>query len=340
MKYDWELVLTGLIESALQRRLPLLDESHKGAYRLLNGFTEGFPALAADIYGQTLVLFTHKVTGGESEALLHSACEHYTRLLPWVGCAVGKQRSAETAVLKRGKIIYGVNPAQFISESGINYSIDLLMNQDASFYIDTRNLRDWLTQKSNGIDVLNTFAYTGSLGVAALAGGAKRVVQLDRNGRFLELAERSAAANHLDLGRMKNRAVDFFVGVGQLKQHHEQFDILILDPPYFSITEKGRVDLATESGRLINKVRPLLRDGGKLVVVNNALFLSGSDFTSSLEQLGKDGYLTFEARIDIPQDFTGYEDTRKGALPADPAPFNHSTKIAVLAVKRKLPDQN
>jgi 23S rRNA G2069 N7-methylase RlmK/C1962 C5-methylase RlmI len=38
---------------------------------------------------------------------------------------------------------------------------------------------------------------------------------------------------------MKSRAVDFFVGVGQLKQHHEEFDIVVLDPPYFSITEKG-----------------------------------------------------------------------------------------------------
>jgi len=335
MNYDWEPSLIGLIESTLQQRLPLLAEPHNGAVRLLNGFTEGFPALAADLYGRTLVLFTHKVTGAESETLLQTACGVYTSLLPWLACAVGKQRSAEAAALKSGKVLFGKNPAPLIIENGIEYSIDLLMNQDASFYIDTRNLRTWLTQNSQGNDVLNTFAYTGSLGVAALAGGAKRVVQLDRNGRFLDLAARSAAANRLDLGRMKCSAVDFFVGVGQLKQRREEFDIVVLDPPYFSITEKGRVDLATESGRLINKVRPLVRDGGKLVVVNNALFLSGRDFTASLEALGKGGYLTLEERIDIPQDFTGYEDTRQGTLPADPAPFNHSTKIAVLSVKRK-----
>lgn len=340
MKYDWEQSLTSLIESTLQRRIPLLDAFHQGAFRLLNGFTEGLPALAADIYGQTLVLFTHKVTGPESEALLRAACEQYTRVLPWVECVIGKQRSAEIAALKRGNVIHGANPAQSVIENGITYSIDLLMNQDASFYIDTRKLRTWLTQNSPGMDVLNTFAYTGSLGVAALAGGARHVVQLDRNGRFLELAARSAAANHLDLGRMKCRTVDFFVGVGQLKQHHEEFDIVVLDPPYFSITEKGKVDLATESGRLINKVRPLLRDGGKLVVVNNALFLSGRDFTAALDELGKDGYLTLEERIDIPQDFTGYEEARVGTLPADPAPFNHSTKIAVLKVKRRLPTPN
>jgi len=338
--FTWEFSLSDLIESTLRQRLPLLDEPHQGAFRLLNGFTEGLPALAADVYGQTLVLFTHKVTGIESEKLLRLACEQYTRLLPWVQCVIGKQRSAETTALKRGEILFGDSPAQHVIENGIKYSVDLMMNQDASFYIDTRSLRGWLVENARGMDVLNTFAYTGSLGVAALAGGAKHVVQIDRNSRFLELAARSAAANHLDLGRMKCRAVDFFVGVGQMKKNREEFDMVILDPPYFSITEKGKVDLAAESGRLINKVRPLLRDGGKLVVVNNALFLSGRDFMASLDELGKDGYLMLEECIDIPQDFTGYAHTQKGTLPADPAPFDHSTKIAVLRVKRKHPSPN
>jgi 23S rRNA (cytosine1962-C5)-methyltransferase len=182
--------------------------------------------------------------------------------------------------------------------------------------------------------VLNTFAYTGSLGVAALAGGARRVLQIDRSSKFLQLAQKSAAANHLDLSKMSCKAVDFFVAVGQLKQRRELFDMVILDPPFFSITEKGRVDLAVESGRLINKVRPLIRDGGHLVVVNNALFLSGRDFITSLEELGKGGFLTLKERIDIPQDFTGYEGTKLLNSPVDPAPFNHSTKIAVLYVRK------
>lgn len=335
MAYDWETSLHGLIESTLKQRMPLLDEPHDGAIRLLNGFTEGLPALCADVYGSTLILFTHKVTGVESEKMLHLACESYISALPWLGCVVAKQRSSTLESDKRGSIIYGQNPTQIIRENGVAYAVDLLMNQDASFYIDTRGLRSWLISHALGKDVLNTFAYTGSLGVAALAGGAERVVQIDRNHRFLDLAARSARVNGYDLARMKNSAVDFFVGVGQMKKRGEEFDVVILDPPFFSVTEKGKVDLATESGRLINKIRPLVKDGGWLVVVNNALFLSGSDFTGSLLELGKGGYLTLEDRIDIPQDFTGYENTRMGALPADPSPFNHSTKIAILSVKRK-----
>ncbi len=92
------------------------------------------------------------------------------------------------------------NPTQSIIENGITYSIRLLMNQDASFYIDTRNLRTWLTQNSRDRDVLNTFAYYWQPGSCSAGRWGQTVVQLDRNSRFLEMAARSAAANHLTWG--------------------------------------------------------------------------------------------------------------------------------------------
>jgi 23S rRNA (cytosine1962-C5)-methyltransferase len=327
--------LPDLLQVTLQQRLPLLTEPHNPAIRLFNGFTEGFPTLTVDLYGETVLLAVTKLIGREAAEILRSACALYAQALPWVECIIGKQRSTENPSLKQGEIIFGRNPAKSINENGVVYSLDLLINQDASFYIDTRHLRTWLKQNSADKAVLNTFAYTGSLGVAALAGGAKQVLQIDRNPRFLDLAARSVELNHFDPKKMKCSAVDFFVAVGQLKQRKESFDLIILDPPFFSITERGRVDQVTESIRLINKVRPLVKDGGYLVVVNNALFLSGRDFMQSLLDLEKDGFVKFKEQIDVPQDFTGYADTRVGNLPVDPAPFNHSTKIAVLSVKKR-----
>ncbi|HMV50823.1 MAG TPA: hypothetical protein PKD31_23985, partial [Blastocatellia bacterium] len=54
-----------------------------------------------------------------------------------------------------------------------------------------------------------------------------------------------------------------------------------------------------------------------------------------LEDVCADGYLTIEELIPVAEDFTGYENTRVAAAVTDPAPFNHSTKIAVLRVRRK-----
>jgi 23S rRNA (cytosine1962-C5)-methyltransferase len=183
--------------------------------------------------------------------------------------------------------------------------------------------------------VLNLFAYTGSLGIAALAGGAEEVVQVDRNKRFLEIARRSAILNRLDLGKMRIRANDFFREVGSIKRVGELFDCVIVDPPIFSKTRAGTVDLVNEGVRVINKVRPLVRHGGFLVVINNALYLRGKDFMRSLGELCLDGYLAVKQIIPVPKHVTGYDQTIVREPPTDPSPFNHPTKIVILQVKRR-----
>jgi len=50
-------------------------------------------------------------------------------------------------------------------------------------------------ENCSGETVLNTFAYTGSLGVAAMAGGAAPRVQQDLNRQFLNLAKSSYTLN-------------------------------------------------------------------------------------------------------------------------------------------------
>lgn len=335
MEHAFATDLEKLLSRALELRLQLLEDARRGAIRLFNGFTEGYPSLVAELYGGTLLLLTHKVSEGESQRLAALAAKYYSDALTGIDCVVFKQRSSSDPENKRGVVIHGGVPDTSILENGVGYALDLLMNQDAGFYLDTRNLRAWLKACSAAKTVLNAFAYTGSLGVAALAGGASRVTQIDRSGKFLAMAHRSARLNGLDASRMECTAVDFFVGVGQMKRSGRTFDTVILDPPFFSITERGRVDQVNEATRLVNKARPLVNDGGHLVVVNNALFLSGKEFVDALEGMGRDGYVTIEELIPIPEDVAGYPQTRIGSLPVDPAPFNHSTKIVVLKIRRK-----
>jgi 23S rRNA (cytosine1962-C5)-methyltransferase len=71
------------------------------------------------------------------------------------------------------------------------------------------------------------------------------------------------------------------------------------------------------------------------VVVNNALYLSGQSFVEMLEELCRDQYMEIETIIPVPQDVTGFPETIVVQPPVSPAPFNHSTKIAVLRVRRK-----
>ena len=322
-----------LLDLAFDARAAFFDAEHVSAFRMFNGFLEGCPALSVDVYARTVLIHNYATFSADDQSAV--AQVWILEKLPWVECIIVKNRSGQNASQKRGHLVYGKNPDHKILENGVWYAVDLSMNRDASFYMDTRNLRCWARANLPGKTVLNTFAYTGSLGVAALAGGADRVLQLDRNPEFLKLARQSYKLNGLSVISKDFLAQDFFPAVAQLKHSGQTFDCAFIDPPFFATTAKGRVDLETGSTRLINKVRPLINDRGWLVAINNALFVSGREYLASLEALCSDGYLSLEQLVPIQEDFNAYAQTRAGDPPVDPTPFNHSTKIAILRMRRK-----
>ena len=328
--------LNDLLETAMAARESLFDANHQAGFRLFNGFSEGQPTLVVDVYARTALIHNYADPPADGDLAVRTAQEFLQTRLPWLHCMLVKTRTGRTAQQKQGSLVYGTTPDSRILEHNVWYALDLLMNRDAGLYLDTRNLRLWAIQNLGGKTVLNTFAYTGSLGVAAQAGGAARVVHLDRNRAFLNLAKTSYTLNGFPIRKQDFQVADFWPRVNQLKRAGERFDCVFLDPPFFAVTSKGTVDLQNNAARLINKVRPLINDGGMLVAINNALFQSGQEYLQILESLCADGYLEIEQFIPVPQDFTGYPGTRVGDAPVDPAPFNHTTKIALLRVRRKM----
>ena len=326
--------ISAILEASIAARAALFDERHAGAFRLFNGFYEGYPDLVLDVYARTLVIHNYADPPEDGIPAVDSARDFLRSNLPWLRTAILKTRNSPSPDERRGQIIAGDAPDRKVREHGVWYALDLTMNRDAGLYLDTRNLRKWALDNLQGKTVLNTFAYTGSLGVAAMGGGAKRVLHLDLNRKFLNVAKTSYTLNGFPIDKKDFISADFFPAVARLKRSGELFDCVFLDPPFYSTTDKGTIDLA-DSQRLINKVRPLVADGGWLVAVNNALFLSGREYMSMLEELCADGYLRVESLIPVPEDFTGYEETRFGKYVVDPAPFNHPTKIALLKVRRK-----
>ena len=329
--------ITQLLQKAIDSREHLFDATHQAAFRLFNGFTEGNPHLSLDLYAGSIVFHNYSSDASDGMPIVHEAMQfvkHHPRLSDWLRAGIVKSRNSNSQDDRRGKLLFGTSPDRKIKEHGVWYAVDLTMNRDASFYLDTRHLRKWLIEHMKSKSILNAFAYTGSFGVAALAGGASRLVQLDRNGQFLHLAKDSYALNGFSIYKNDFVTDDFFPAVSRFKRSGATFDCVLIDPPFFSSTAKGRVDQVTNSARLINKVRPLVKDGGYLIAINNALYVSGNEFMQTLDSLCQDGYLKIEELIPVPEDFVGYN--KISTQITDPAPFNHSTKIAVLKVKKKI----
>ncbi|MEM7537203.1 MAG: class I SAM-dependent methyltransferase [Chloroflexota bacterium] len=327
---------------AVDARTAFVDESkatnHTNAFRLFNGFLEGCPALVIDLYAKTIVMHNYANPAHEGTPLVGAAQTWLLEKFSWIEAVILKTRHGETEEARRGQFIVGTDCDRWVREHGVRYAIDPLMNRDASLYLDTRTLRHWAIDNLGGKTVLNTFAYTGSLGVAAHAGGAERVVQTDLNRNFLNVAKTSYTLNGFPVHKRDFQKGDYWSHMNRLKRYGEQFDCIFIDPPFFSATKKGRLNLSHDTVRLVNKVRPLVKHDGRIVAINNALFFSGQAYMDALSSLCEDGYVSIEELVPIAEDFTGYPQTRVNNFVTDPAPFNHSTKIVVLRVQHKTTD--
>ena len=329
--------LCGLLSFALTARAELFEPKHETAFRVFNGFSEGCPTLVIDLYARTLVLHDYAESEGteKSDAVVLAVQAYLCAQLPWVQAVLLKRHRSPHLTERQGVLLSGERVDRHIREHWVRYAIELQLHGEASFYLDTRNLRVWALHTLTDKIVLNTFAYTGSLGVAAVAGGARRVVHLDHNKMYLNVAKASYSLNGFPIHKADFQVGDFWTQINFLKRTEEHFDCVVLDPPFFSATNRGTVDLVNHSERVINKVRPLINDGGYLVAINNALFVSGAEYLQILETLCNDGYLSIEELIPVPLDCAGYPRTIVSAPPVDPSPFNHPTKIVVLRVRRK-----
>lgn len=341
------------LSAALDRRQELIarlvtTQHPRAAFRLFDGFREAGGAAGGrfvlDVYGTTLVVFDHPSRATAAEAAPSTEvdpaagelADFVMSRLSFLKTAVYKPRVGDP-VIGRGQLMRGEEQhvTRSIEEEGVRYTVRLLVHQDATFYLDTRNLRDFLRREARGKRVLNTFAYSGSLGVAARSAGAKRVIQTDRSKDMLTIAKDSYALNGFAVERSSFVAGDFFDVASKLRKAGELFDFVIIDPPVFADSPRGRVDLSESFGRIVDKVRPLVGDGGRLIVVNNALFVSGAEFNKMLETVVGEEYASVEERVDVPEDCAPPRVEGSVELPADPSPYNHPTKIAVLRLKRR-----
>ncbi|MBE0697268.1 MAG: class I SAM-dependent methyltransferase, partial [Anaerolineaceae bacterium] len=143
--------LINSLDTAIAARAGLIPEPHDAALRLFNGFYEGCPELVADLYLRTLVLYNYADPPETGQGLLDSTQELLLERLPWITCVVRKTRAAASPEERCGRVVWGGPPARRVREGGVWYALNLTLNQDAGFYLDTRGLRTWLREHCSGL---------------------------------------------------------------------------------------------------------------------------------------------------------------------------------------------
>ena len=177
-----------------------------------------------------------------------------------------------------------------ITENGIKYTVDYINGQKTGFFLDQKYNRRAIRQISEGKTVLDCFTHTGSFGLNAAAGGAKKVVSVDISADALAMAQKNADANGLS-DRIEYVEADVFDYLKTLSEGGRKgcpYDFIILDPPAFT---KSRDTLrnAIKGYREINAAAmKLLPRGGYLATCSCSHFMTDTYFKQMLHNAAED----------------------------------------------------
>lgn len=213
----------------------------------------------------------------------------------------------ERGVAPESQVYYGVPPVGrfVVVENGCRFWIQLEKTRHPGLFLDHEPLRRWLLESMNGLSVLNTFAYTGSLSVAATRGGAKHVTTLDLSKATIQWAKENSLLNEFPQDSQRFISGDVFEWLPRLKREGQKYDCLILDPPSFSHGKQGRFSTAKDLEKLHGLAMDLLTDRGYLVTSINSANVSWNKFETDLLAAAKSRKMEFLVlkQIDLPESF-------------------------------------
>jgi 23S rRNA (cytosine1962-C5)-methyltransferase len=260
-----EAFFTGRIRRAVELRNALGINAPDGACRLIGSEADGLPGLIVDRYADFAVAQISSAGAFRHRELIAEILRKELKVKGIYERSDVAVRAHEGLPEYTGLLIGEEPPGQIVfSENGLQFTVDVRHGHKTGFYLDQRENRRLVRSYAANRKVLNCFAYSGSFAVAALAGGAVQVVNVDSSAPALALAEENCKLNGFGPETHENRVADVFTQLRQSRDAGEKFDMVILDPPKF-IDNRGSLPRGCRAYQDIARLGfQLLNPGGLL----------------------------------------------------------------------------
>lgn len=238
------------LENAIQLRKRLFPDDNTTAYRLVNGEGDLLPGLIIDVYSDVLViqlstLGMDRLRSWIVDLLirkLNPRVIYEKSLLP---------SREEEGLTPQQSLLYGPETETVeIIENGLKFAVSLTEGQKTGFFLDHREMRQWIRSLAKGKRVLNCFSYTGAFSIYALAGGAFYVDSVEISAKANETAGRNVSLNGFSSDKAQFHTMDVFQF---LRESPMNYDLVILDPPAFAKRKKD-VIAACRGYKDINRI--------------------------------------------------------------------------------------
>jgi 23S rRNA (cytosine1962-C5)-methyltransferase len=237
-----------------------MQEVHQSIQQYFNGFSPdagrvfhgrghcfpGFEDLVIDCYPPAILVSLYADLG---DHVLRSICETIKDAAPSaIDCLIIQRRYLEGSPRE---IVYGELPTDHrVTENGIVFKVGLNYAQNSGLFLDMQNGRQWLRDNAAGKRVLNLFAYTCSLSLAALAGGAEHVVNFDLSRQSLNTGRDNHRLNAIDMSKVEFFANDIRKSWSRIRRKGP-YDLVIIDPPSF---QKSSFDIKKDYRKIVRRL--------------------------------------------------------------------------------------
>lgn len=251
----------GRVERALHYRRAFADLR---SCRLIFAESDGLPAVIADAFGDVIVL---QVLCLGMEAFKRDIVDALVEQLHPAGIYERNDvpvRELEGLRQQTG-LLYGQVPDRVeMTENGVRFWVDVKQSQKTGYFLDQKENRAAIAPFARDARVLDCFTHTGSFALHAAHYGAQEVTGVDISQFACDCATENARLNGLE-ERVRFECANAFDYLRAAQDRHEQFDMVVLDPPAFTKT-RSAVPGALRGYKEINlRGMKLVRDGGYLV---------------------------------------------------------------------------
>jgi 23S rRNA (cytosine1962-C5)-methyltransferase len=310
--YRDEGALARALDRALERRWGL-GRSEGGprpttAFRLINEDGDGLPRLAVDVYGGWLVaqLYpgssdeTHDRRGRDADPWAEPGSKErlldrlhalgfdgvYLKVRPKQANVLADTRREDLA--PRLPVRGSPAPEEIaIVEESMPLLVRLGDGLSTGLFLDQRMNRRRVREMAAGARVANLFAYTCAFSVAAALGGAEHVVSVDASVTALERGRANMDHAGAPAREYAFVAGDAFSWLARAARRGERFDLVVLDPPSYSSTKRGRFVADSDYGSLAAAALAILAPGGRLLASTNHRGIASARFRRILFGAGR-----------------------------------------------------
>ena len=232
--------------------------------------------VAVDLYGERLHVQEY---APPKKIDPEKAKKRFNLALQAIRAVTGLGRDAifiKTRARQEGKTQYtkqSTASKRFIVQEGkAKILVNLTDYLDTGLFLDHRQIRLRIAQEARGKHFLNLYSYTSTASLHAALGGAASTTSVDLSNTYLNWSKENFVLNGLTVDHADEQHQFFASDCFEwLKEGHEQYELIFIDPPTFSNSKKfyGTFDIQRDHLSLLKRAMNRLTTDGTLYFSNN-----------------------------------------------------------------------